>query len=179
MVSLNALPIGPNAFSPEILRSPWDDFRLSPGQHPDRAAEHAHDIPFLFRNTGNQEFMMKETGQPAQLLRFNLNWIYVSEAKTEETISAYEDRIKVLKIQAAQEGYVLNRASETTFLAFFGKNLFLRFGRLFLMENGNLRAVWKGENGAHRLPYCKMAVATQTILQRGQRCPLPRTLAPS
>ena len=31
----------------------------------------------------------------------------------------------------------------------------------------------------HRLPYCKMAVATQTILQRGQRCPLPRTLAPS
>ena len=31
---------------------------------------------------------------------------------------------------------------------FFKGNLLLRYGRLVLMDNGNLRAVWKGENGA-------------------------------
>ena len=66
-----------------------------------------------------------------------------------DTVSSYEDRINVLKEQAEVEGYPLNEASETAFWSFLKKNPFMRRGRLVLLENGNLRAVWSGENDAH------------------------------
>ena len=66
-----------------------------------------------------------------------------------DTDSAYASRIEVLKEQAELDGYSLNLASEEAFYEFFQKNLLQRRGRLVLMENGNLRAVWKGENEAH------------------------------
>ena len=66
-----------------------------------------------------------------------------------DTDSAYARRIEVLREQAELDGYSLNLASEEAFYEFFQKNLLQRRGRLVLMENGNLRAVWKGENEAH------------------------------
>ncbi len=66
-----------------------------------------------------------------------------------DTDSAYARRIEVLREQAELDGYSLNLASEEAFYEFFQKNLLIRRGRLVLMENGNLRAVWKGENKAH------------------------------
>ena len=66
-----------------------------------------------------------------------------------DTDSAYASRIEVLKGQAELDGYSLNLASEEAFSEFHQKNPLIRRGRLVLMENGNLRAVWKGENGAH------------------------------
>ena len=66
-----------------------------------------------------------------------------------DTDSAYASRIEVLKEQAELDGYSLTRASRDSFFEFLKKNPLLRRGRLVLMENGNLRAVWKGENEAH------------------------------
>ena len=66
-----------------------------------------------------------------------------------DTDSSYANRIEVLREQAELDGYSLNLASEEAFYEFFQKNPLIRRGRLVLMENGNLRAVWKGENEAH------------------------------
>ena len=66
-----------------------------------------------------------------------------------DTDSAYASRIEVLKEQAELDGYSLTRASRDAFFEFLKKNPWIRRGRLVLMENGNLRAVWKGENEAH------------------------------
>ena len=66
-----------------------------------------------------------------------------------QTVSAYDDRIEALREQATLEGYSLNHDSKAGFLEFFRKNPLINPGRLFLLENGNLRAVWKGDDGAH------------------------------
>ncbi len=66
-----------------------------------------------------------------------------------DTVSAYKSRIRVLKEQAELDGYTLNQRSKAAFLEFIDKNPLIKRGRLVLMENGNLRAVWKGKNGAH------------------------------
>ena len=63
--------------------------------------------------------------------------------------AAYASRIEVLKEQAALDGYSLNPTSSDAFVEFLENNPRIRRGRLVLMENGNLRAVWKGENEAH------------------------------
>ena len=63
--------------------------------------------------------------------------------------TAYASRIEVLKEQAALDGYSLNHASSAAFVEFLKNNPRIRRGRLVLMENGNLRAVWKGEKEAH------------------------------
>ena len=66
-----------------------------------------------------------------------------------DTVSAYGKRIQVLEEQAELDGYSLNPISKAAFFAFFKRNPLARRGRLVLMENGNLRATWKGRNGAH------------------------------
>ena len=66
-----------------------------------------------------------------------------------DTVSAYKNRIRVLKEEAELDGYSLSQPSKAAFLEFLGKNPLIRRGRLVLMENGNLRAVWKGAHGAH------------------------------
>lgn len=66
-----------------------------------------------------------------------------------DTVSAYDDRISVLEEQAYVEGYFLNSGSKEAFQDFFRNNPLIRLGRLALLENGNLRAVWKGDNSSH------------------------------
>lgn len=66
-----------------------------------------------------------------------------------DTVSAYDDRISVLEEQACDEGYFLNSGSRETFQVFFRNNPLIRLGRLVLLENGNLRAVWKGGINSH------------------------------
>ena len=63
--------------------------------------------------------------------------------------AAYASRIEVLKEQAALDGYSLNHASRDAFFEFLKKNPLIKRGRLVLMENGNLRAVWKGGKEDH------------------------------
>ena len=65
-----------------------------------------------------------------------------------DTVSAYDDRISVLEEQSYVEGYFLNSGSKEAFQDFFRNNPLIRLGRLALLENGNLRAVWKGDNAS-------------------------------
>lgn len=66
-----------------------------------------------------------------------------------ETVNAYDDRISALEEQAAVEGYFLNSRSRETFLEFFISSPLTKLGHLFLLESGNLRAVWKGDDKSH------------------------------
>ena len=141
----------PSVFSSELLQNFWHDRRPGFGQVPASTAEQARDVLFSFAEIYNEGSTKKETDSYIKLFDSTQT---IDELKDEteqifDTISAYDDRIEILKRQAALEGYSLNRASEMAFATFFGKNPFLRLGLLFLIENGNLRAVWKGEDGAH------------------------------
>ena len=64
-------------------------------------------------------------------------------------LQAYRVRIEALRRDAEQDGYRLNAASERDFWQFIRAEPFIRKGNLVLMDNGNLRASWKGEHGAH------------------------------
>ena len=58
----------------------------------------------------------------------------------------YLDRIKYLRYEAEQDGFSLNPASERNFWRFVESVGQTRKAYLFLLDNGNLRAVWKDEN---------------------------------
>lgn len=65
-----------------------------------------------------------------------------------ERAAAYTSRIKFLKKEAVDEGYVLNLPSEIDFWQFVRSLPHIRQGSLVLMDNGNLRAIWKNEQGS-------------------------------
>ncbi len=62
---------------------------------------------------------------------------------------AYASRIDELKAYARDDGYRLNSESEADFWAFIKLTPRFRKGGLLLMDNGNLRAVWKDGHGSH------------------------------
>lgn len=107
---------------------------------------------FLFQSIVNTDSIPKEESNfLLQPYSIEESWIEI-QSKVEQianTISFYDNRIEVLKRQAELDGYSINLASRETFLEFFRRNPPLKRGRLVLIENGNLRAVWKDNNGAH------------------------------
>jgi len=60
-----------------------------------------------------------------------------------------KNRISFLLQEAKSEGIPFDRASEVDFWRFIDARPLLKKPRVFLVDNGNLRAVWKGEKGAH------------------------------
>lgn len=64
---------------------------------------------------------------------------------TRETYQAYRSRIAELRECGDNEGVTINEASEKDFWAFVKSLPFARRGSLVLMDNGNLRALWRGE----------------------------------
>ena len=69
--------------------------------------------------------------------------------ETKRALVAYERRIDELEEQAQPYGYTLRTGSKAAFLLFLDRMPQIRQAGLILMENGNLRAIWKGDNGAH------------------------------
>ena len=65
-----------------------------------------------------------------------------------EKLSAYMARIRFLKDEAVHDGYMLNLSSEIDFTHFVRSAPDIRRGNLVLMDNGNLRAIWKDQHGA-------------------------------
>lgn len=61
----------------------------------------------------------------------------------------YVERIKLLKDEAADDEYTLNPDSEIDFQQFILSAPEVRKGNLVLMDNGNLRAIWKDKQGTH------------------------------
>lgn len=69
--------------------------------------------------------------------------------RSQADLQAYRVRVEALRADAAQDGYHLNAASERDFWHFIRSEPFIRKGNLVLVDNGNLRAVWRGESGTH------------------------------
>ena len=63
-------------------------------------------------------------------------------------MDSYTSRMKLLQDEAAHDVYVLNLASEIDFKQFVRAASNIRKCNLVLMDNGNLRAIWKDEQGA-------------------------------
>ena len=107
---------------------------------------------FLFQSIVNTDSIPREESnfllQPYSIEE-SWNDIQSSVEQIANTISSYNDRIELLEKHAELDGYSLNIASRSTFWNFFRRNRLLKRGRLVLIENGNLRAVWKDNNGAH------------------------------
>ena len=117
-------------------------------QHPN-----FHTLP-LSRDTETTDLTVVSHIKNVRLLLLDsldkYSWQGVTRSRAlPEIVSAYDDRINVLEKQAATEGYFLNSGSKETFQRFFQKNPLIRLGRLVILENGNLRAVWKDKNGSH------------------------------
>ena len=67
----------------------------------------------------------------------------------EKQYQVYRNRIEVLRSDAQLDGFAMNEASEEDFWSFIESISFAQKAGLVLLDNGNLRAVWKGENGNH------------------------------
>ncbi len=67
--------------------------------------------------------------------------------KVRNKLQAYRARINALRLVAAQDGYHLNPAPESDFLRFVASEPRSRKANLVLMDNGNLRAVWRDGQG--------------------------------
>jgi hypothetical protein len=64
-------------------------------------------------------------------------------------VSEIEERIALLKNEAMEAGDPFNAPSERDFVHFVNSHHQLRRPSIFLVDNGNLRAVWKNAAGLH------------------------------
>ncbi len=62
---------------------------------------------------------------------------------------AYDARVEALRSDAEIEGFAINPASESDFRSFFDSIPFAQKASVVLLDNGNLRAVWKTADGDH------------------------------
>ena len=65
------------------------------------------------------------------------------------TFLRFKNRIKLLSELARSEDYSMNSESASTFWHFFERISKLKYGRLFLLENGNLQATWNDDEENH------------------------------
>ena len=65
----------------------------------------------------------------------------------EEISCFYASRIETLRNEATIDKIPFNEASESDFWKFLRSASCVRKGSLFLMDNGNLRAVWSDDEG--------------------------------
>ncbi len=70
-----------------------------------------------------------------------------SPARERRDFDSYRSRIEYLRSEAVHDGCELNRDSETSFKEFVLSTFDLRKGSLVLMDNGNIRAIWKDAQG--------------------------------
>ena len=61
----------------------------------------------------------------------------------------YSRRIELLRSDAEDDDLVLNEASERDFWHYIRSVPFAQKAGLVLVDNGNLRAVWKGDDESH------------------------------
>ena len=76
-----------------------------------------------------------------------MNEYHQKVVATEKAKTFYRERISELSGDASYENISLNKTSEREFWAFLASLGFFKKGALFLLDNGNLRAVWKSKVG--------------------------------
>lgn len=105
------------------------------GPKPDHQSEAATLTDLIVRVFDPSNALTQELGEKAKQAHADLQ--------------AYQVRIEALRAEARQDGYDLNTTSERDFWRFIRSEPFTRKGDLVLLDNGNLRAMWKGEHGTH------------------------------
>ena len=69
--------------------------------------------------------------------------------RLQDTINAYRNRVQLLSRLGIAEGIELYSPSEEDFYSFVKSAPFSRRASLVLIDNGNLRAVWRNDDGSH------------------------------
>lgn len=96
----------------------------------------------------------KDVGQVTDIIAVDLLDSYTLEQarlreSSEKIKQSYMHRILELHRYAFEDKIQMNRASEQDFWAFVGSTSLANEAAIFLMDNGNLRAVWKDDKGGH------------------------------
>ena len=87
-----------------------------------------------------------EVFDPARSIAFEFDQMQINSLNI---FSRFKNRIKLLREQAHSEDYLMNSESESTFWTFFERISKLKYGCLFLLENGNLQATWNDDKKNH------------------------------
>ncbi len=75
--------------------------------------------------------------------------LHAQQTAAQATRQAISLRIDRLRQQALADGELFNKRSESDFDRFILQPPFLKLPYIFLLESGNIRAVWKGSDGQH------------------------------
>ena len=73
----------------------------------------------------------------------------INEKETAGIHTRIQQRIELLKKIGEEEEIAYNANSEQDLWRFLKRLSFIKSPKLFLLDNGNLRAVWKGDGGKH------------------------------
>ncbi len=131
----------------------WRTKRFS-SKSPPRKATHDHSV----HSDYDFEDIFKETisvwtdfwGDQIDLLSLLVAEFNERKSNAREARYEYWTRIESLISDAELDGFTLNRESERDFWSFVTESVpFATKGELTLVDNGNLRAVWEGEEGSH------------------------------
>ena len=83
---------------------------------------------------------------PNRLIEYEFDQFQLDSLKS---FLRFKNRIKLLSEQARSEDYSINPESKRTFWMFFKKFPKLKYGCLFLLDNGNLEATWDDDRNNH------------------------------
>ena len=75
--------------------------------------------------------------------------VFTRELRTQVKFRAYKARIEELREFAAEDGFQAKSESLIDFWKFIRSEQRIRRGNLVLIDNGNLRAVWKDNQGTY------------------------------
>ena len=82
-------------------------------------------------------------------------------------LNAYRERIATLRQYGQADGVTLRTESEAAFFDFIKSNAYTGRASLVLLDNGNLRAVWKDDDGNHvGVQFHGQQVASYVIFKR-------------
>ena len=135
----------PRMMPPEGLEDFWSSFEWAPNSITGQTQEE----PFCGVDVGLAHGGWDESIRLLDPIDTFDRKVGASVQQMPHIVSSYDNRINVLRDQAASDGYFINHESEVGFLEYFRSNPLIRRSRLVLLENGNLRAVWKGDDEAH------------------------------
>lgn len=85
-------------------------------------------------------------------------------------LKAYGERVAELREYGEADGITLREESEAAFSSFIKSNAYARRASLVLLDNGNLRAIWKADDGSHvGVQFHGGEVASYVIFKRRDR----------
>ena len=166
----------PNHFAPSIMKRVRGTLcTFSAGLH----SERKRSGPFRLRTADSTERSGEESSKSIRLpgsVKVHEDETPSKVVQISEIFSSYDRRLRVLEEEARLDGYSLNDASKKAFSVFCWRYPLMRRARLVLMENGNLRATWKDDEGAHVVLQFQNSQSIQFVIFGRRRIdsPVPR-----